>query len=92
MTDEEALAKHPHDAFFKSAFSDPRNAALFFRQHLPPALAERIHWPSLEVLPGSFVRESLQQAHSDLLFSVKAGELPLLLYLVFEHQTAVESF
>ena len=36
------------------------------------------------------MRESLHQAHSDLLFSVKAGELPLLLYLVFEHQTAVD--
>lgn len=45
-------------------------------------------WNSLVVLPGSFVKTSLQQVHSDLLFSVRIGERETLLYLLFEHQSS----
>jgi predicted transposase/invertase (TIGR01784 family) len=41
----------------------------------------------LTVLPGSFVKASLQQVHSDLLFSVRIGGRETLLYLLFEHQS-----
>jgi len=90
MISDEDLARQPHDAYFKGAFSDPRTAALFFQSHLPPSLSARIGWSTLQVVPGSFVRESLQQAHSDLLFTVAAEGTSLHLYLVFEHQTSVD--
>ncbi len=84
------LTAHPNDAFFKSIFSEPKHATAFFKSHLPPAIAARIDWPSLAVIPTSFVKSSLQQVHSDLLFSVHLGGRETLLYLLFEHQSTVD--
>ncbi len=81
-------AAHTNDGFFKAVFSRRENAAAFFRSHLPPAISSRIHWDSLTVLPGSFVKSNLQKVHSDLLFSATAGDAPVLLYLLFEHQSS----
>jgi predicted transposase/invertase (TIGR01784 family) len=78
---------HTNDGFFKAMFSHPEHATSFFKSHLPPAISKRIEWPSLVVLPGSFVKSSLQQLHSDLLFSVSLGGANSLIYLLFEHQS-----
>ena len=84
------LAAHPNDGFFKAIFSEPAHATAFFKSHLPPAIAARIEWPTLAVVPASFVKTSLQQVHSDLLFSVQFGGRKTLLYLLFEHQGTVD--
>jgi predicted transposase/invertase (TIGR01784 family) len=84
------LAAHSNDAFFKAVFSVPENAVAFFQSHLPAETAAIIDWSSLALLPGSFVKGTLQQAHSDLVFSVLAGQRELKLYLLFEHQTTVD--
>lgn len=84
------LASHPNDGFFKAIFSEPTHATAFFKSHLPSAIVERIDWPSLKMIPGSFVKSSLQQVHSDLLFSVHYGGHETLLYLLFEHQSTVD--
>ena len=80
-------AAHTNDSFFKAIFSQPEHATAFFKSHLPPAIAAHIDWDTLTVLPGSFVKTSLQQVHSDLLFSVRIGGKEILLYLLFEHQS-----
>ena len=87
---DDEIVPYSHDSYFKKAFSDPGRAALFFQEHLPAALVPRVDWSSLALMPGSFVKQSLQQTHSDLLFSVHAGATPLRLYLLFEHQTTVD--
>lgn len=84
------LSAQSHDAYFKKVFSDPAYATGFFRQHLPPEVVAGIAWEGLALVPGSFVKRTLQQSHADLLFSVKAGGEELLLYLLFEHQTTVD--
>ena len=84
------LAAHPNDGFFKEIFSDPIQATAFFKSHLPPAIVAAIEWPSLTVIPTSFVKANLQQLHSDLLFSVRHGGRDTLLYLLFEHQSTVD--
>ena len=84
------LASHPNDAFFKAIFSEPEHAVAFFKSHLPPTLAARTDWHSLAVVPTSFVKSSLQQVHSDLLFSVTLAGRETLLYLLFEHQSTVD--
>ncbi|MDZ4289238.1 MAG: Rpn family recombination-promoting nuclease/putative transposase, partial [Prosthecobacter sp.] len=84
------LTTHPNDAYFKAVFAEPERAAAFFQGHLPQAVSARIDWGSLTPMPASFVKHSLQQAHSDLLFSARAGGRELLLYLLFEHQTTVD--
>ena len=83
-----APAAHTNDGFFKAVFSQPEHAIAFFKSHLPPAIAAKVDWTSLKVLPGSFVKSSLQQVHSDLLFSVRIGGCETLLYLLFEHQSS----
>lgn len=81
-------AAHTNDGFFKAIFSQPEHATAFFKSHLPPAITAKMDWTSLVVLPGSFVKSSLQQVHSDLLFSVRIGDRETLLYLLFEHQSS----
>ena len=87
---EAELAAHPHDAWFKQVFSQVPNARALFRQHLPAEIVVAVDWDQLQLLPASFVRSTLQQSHSDLLFSVPSGADSLLLYLLFEHQTTVD--
>ncbi len=84
---DDLLAAHPNDAYFKEVFSQPEYAAAFFRQHLPTDLAAGIAWDSLALMPSSFVKQDLQQIHSDLLFSAKIQGREALLYLLFEHQS-----
>ena len=90
-TFEERLATQPHDAFFKETFSDSGTATAFFCQYLPAALTTQLDWSSLRQVQGSFVTRALQQLHSDLLFSVKARDQECLLYVLFEHQTSVDT-
>jgi predicted transposase/invertase (TIGR01784 family) len=83
-------ASFPNDAFFKEMFSDPPRAIAFFQSHLPPAIVARVDWPTLKVLPSSFIKSGLQQVAADLLFTVKIGNVDSLLYLLFEHQSTVD--
>ncbi len=80
-------AAHTHDGFFKSVFSQPEHATAFFKSHLPTDVSAKIDWSSLILKSGNFVKTSLQQVHSDLLFSVFIGDRETLLYLLFEHQS-----
>lgn len=81
-------AAHTNDGFFKAIFSQPEHATAFFKSHLPAEVTEKIEWSTLVVLPGSFIKSSLQQVHTDLLFSVRIGARETLLYLLFEHQSS----
>ncbi|WP_437635646.1 Rpn family recombination-promoting nuclease/putative transposase [Sorangium sp. So ce854] len=77
----------PHDALFKSTFSQPEHAAAALRQVLPAALAARIDFASLALQSGSFIDEKLAASHSDLLFSARLEEASLFIYVLFEHQS-----
>ena len=71
-------------------FSDPPRAIAFFKSHLPPAIVAKVDWPSLKVLPSSFIKSGLQQVSADLLFNVKIGGHDALFYLLLEHQSTVD--
>lgn len=86
---EDDQVAQPHDAFFKEVFSDLERASGFFQEHLPESLVAQVDWPSLELIPASFVRQNLEQSHSDLLYSVRAAGREIQLYLLFEHQSTV---
>jgi len=88
---EQELASQPHDAFARCMLSDPHHARAFFQGHLPPAVAAAADWSTLALLPASFVRQNLQQSHTDMLYSVKISEHEVLLYLLLEHQTSVDN-
>jgi predicted transposase/invertase (TIGR01784 family) len=80
----------PHDKLFKQAFGRTQSAAAFFKSYLPRSLVEAIEWETLALVPGSFVDEVLRHQESDLLYSVRLREQPLLIYCLFEHQSKVE--
>lgn len=88
---EHDLASQPHDAFARSVLSDPAHARAFFESHLPREIVSVLDWGTLAPAPASFVKQSLQQSHTDLLYSVRAGDREVLLYLLFEHQTTVDA-
>ncbi|MBX7206691.1 MAG: Rpn family recombination-promoting nuclease/putative transposase [Verrucomicrobiaceae bacterium] len=93
MSDEiedDLFASQPNDAFFKGVFSNPAHAAVFFQSHVSPALAAAIDWTTIAAMPASFVRQDLQQSHSDLLYTVRCADHDIFLYLLFEHQTSVD--
>src|SRR4051812_36845807 len=83
---------HPNDALFKSAFADPEHAAGELRLVLPPALVARMDFASLQLVPGSYIEETLTERQSDLLFSVAVASRPALVYVLCEHQSSVDRF
>ena len=38
------LSAQPHDAFFKSVFSDPVHTAALLHSHLPPEIVAQVDW------------------------------------------------
>ncbi len=86
------MPPNPHDALVKATFSQPEHAAGILRHALPPALVARLAFPTLALRPGSYVDEALRERHSDLLFTVETlGGAPVLVYLLFEHQSSVDA-
>lgn len=78
----------PHDALIRGIFSSPENASGQLRAVLPPKLAERIDWDSLHLESGHFVEQDLTAQYSDLLYSATVEAHPVLLYLLYEHQSS----
>ncbi len=81
----------PHDSLVRLTFEQIGHAASFLRENLPAPLASAIAWEHLQLLRGSFVDQRLAQSHCDLLYKAplrnEPPEKPLLLYLLFEHQS-----
>lgn len=77
----------PHDRFFRETFSRKEVAEGFLRAYLPPAIAERINWDSLDIAKDSFVEKSLRQHFSDLLYRARCGEREIGVYLLLEHKS-----
>ncbi len=89
----EGRLHQPHDKLFKSSFEDTQTAVAFFRQHLPPPLVRLISWPSLQIVPASYIDDRLRSSESDRLYRVtlrssnpSAPPTEAFVYLLFEHQ------
>ena len=81
------MSQNPHDGLFKHVFSQPALAADELARALPRALARRIDWSSLRLVPGSFVDPHLRQRHTDLLFQVNAKGRAVFLQVLVEHRS-----
>lgn len=81
----------PHDLFARYTFSHPERAAAELRAVLPPEVAARVDWSTLQHESGSVVDPKLRESQSDLLFSARLhGGQPVLLYFLLEHQSSVD--
>jgi predicted transposase YdaD len=77
----------PHDALFKAAFSDLELARDALAYILGPTLAALLDLSNLALVPGSFVDEALRGRHADLVFSTSLARRPVLVYVLYEHQS-----
>lgn len=58
----------PHDRLFKKFFGNIALARNFFEIHLPSSILKIVSFPSLKMVPGSFIDKSLKQSHSDMVY------------------------
>lgn len=84
---------NPHDRFFREVFSRLELSSEFLSKQLPPAIAATLDFRTLDLRPGSFLDEELQQYYSDLLFRVnlQTGR-PAYVYVLLEHKSYIEWF
>ncbi len=79
-----------HDALVKFAFSNVEHARGVLATALPPAIAARIDFATLRLVPGSFVDDALRDRHADLLFSARVAGREAFVYLLLEHKSDPE--
>ena len=86
----------PHDKLFKAIYSHPENAAAHFETFLPSTIVNALDLTAAELVPGTFVDDSLPGRRTDLLYRIPRrnapgeGDRDVLLYVVFEHQSTVD--
>ena len=68
------MTSTPHDALFKSTFSDRDNAIAELRAVLPGALVARLDFSTLEVESGGYVDPELSARFSDIVYRVTVGD------------------
>lgn len=83
---------NPHDALFCQVFADPRHAEGEIRAVLPPAIAQRVSWSTLRLLPATDKDVLRGDRHADLLFEVLIDGEPCLLHLLLEHKSGDDRF
>ena len=80
----------PHDTLFRRAFGRTTNARDLLRTALPASIARAIDWRSLRRVDGTFVDKRLRRSHTDLLFTARAGNRRVLLYVLVEHKSIAD--
>ena len=84
--------RKPHDALFRFAFDDDREAAILLRAMLMRtaggrALARRIDWSRLKRMQDGF-RDAADRPHAtDFWFSAPLGAEVVLLHVILEHKS-----
>lgn len=78
----------PHDLVFRYVFSRVVHARGALRSLVGEDVAERLDWPSLQRLPGTYVEAALRDSMSDLLFSIRFADSQrrALAYVLWDHQ------
>ena len=59
------------DKYFRRVFTNTADAASLLRAYVPEAVAGRLRWATLDLLPARFVSSEWHDSESDLLFSVE---------------------
>lgn len=80
----------PHDKLVRRTFGDLQHARGLLQSLVPQALAARIDWSTLKIMDGSFVDPQLQERQTDLLYTARLDDRPVLIYLLLEHQSSCD--
>jgi predicted transposase/invertase (TIGR01784 family) len=85
MTDQKPI--HPHDKFFKDAFSRISVVRSFIVQYLPKEDRSIIDISSLEAVKDSHINPELQELFSDAVYAGLTPDRSEYVYLLFEHKS-----
>ena len=77
----------PHDKLFKRSMCIPEVAKDFLKMHLPDDIRNKIDYTTIEVLPETYIDESLSHHQVDALFKVRYNGSDLLIYALVEQQS-----
>ena len=66
-----SMTAKPHDALFRATFSQLEHPRATLAALLPVTVARHMDWPSLQLVPGSFISDELQEGITDLLYTVR---------------------
>ena len=78
-----------HDQFFKHLLDRPGAAGTLLRERLPQAVGRLLADDPPELLPGSFVAETLSEARTDRLYRTRTVTgRPVLIYALIEHKSS----
>jgi len=91
---ESVMINDPHDKLIKIVLSDRNEAIEFFKYNLPPEIANKIQWDTLELEGTKYIDDEMQGSESDILFSAnfKDSDEKCFLYFLFEHQSKPEKW
>lgn len=83
----------PHDAAYKSLFSDPEMVASLLRDFVPESFVAELDFSTLERCSGSYVSDDLRERHDDMVWRVRwQGEFWCYLYILTEFQSTVDGW
>lgn len=77
----------PHDASYKSIFSNPEVVKDLFSGFIHQDWTAKMDYSSLELQNASFVTDDLGPRISDLVWKVSVGEESVYVYLLMEFQS-----
>ncbi|WP_028298329.1 Rpn family recombination-promoting nuclease/putative transposase [Olivibacter sitiensis] len=84
-----------HDSYLCSILNDREIAAEYFRAVLPAHLVEKLDFSTLQLLPGSYISEGLEQTMSDTVYSCGFASAPaqtLEIALLVEHKSYYDKY
>ncbi len=85
-------SKLPHDAAYKSFFSDKDMVTSLFQDFVPEDFVRDIDLSTLELVPTNHVTKELRQRHDDIIWRVNWKDTYCYLYLLMEFQSTVDPF
>ena len=80
----------PHDAAYKSFFSDPAMVASLLQEFVPEELRGDMDFTSLERCFSSYVTDDLRERHDDVIWRIRRKNDWFYIYLLIEFQSTVD--
>jgi len=77
-----------HDRFFKARFGQIDHMRGLLRGFLPASLSRALDYDSLNYIDTEKIGLSYEKAHLDLVLSARVDDVPVQIYLLFEHKSA----
>ncbi len=79
--------KNSHDKLFKETWSNKSNVKSFLENYLPENILDILNFDSLEICKDSFIKKSLGEFFSDMLYKTRFEGKPGYIYFLFEHKS-----